>query len=61
TLPGYMTADALLAYQQAKYEVQLNLNNIGDQRYIVSGHGSNPNLSLPGAPRSVALTLRYKL
>ncbi|HEX5343518.1 MAG TPA: TonB-dependent siderophore receptor [Duganella sp.] len=61
TLPGYMTADALLAYQQAKYEVQLNLNNIGDQRYIVSGHGSNPNLSLPGAPRSIALTLRYKL
>ncbi|RZT08831.1 catecholate siderophore receptor [Duganella sp. CF402] len=61
TLPGYVTADALLAYQQAKYEVQLNLNNIGDQHYIVSGHGSSPNLSLPGAPRSIALTLRYKL
>jgi catecholate siderophore receptor len=61
TLPGYVTADALLAYQAARYEVQLNLNNIGDQRYIVSGHGSSPNLSLPGAPRSIALTLRYKL
>jgi catecholate siderophore receptor len=61
TLPGYVTADALLAYQASQYEVQLNLNNIGDQRYIVSGHGSSPNLSLPGAPRSIALTLRYKL
>lgn len=61
TLPGYVTADALLAYQATKYEIQLNVNNLGDQRYIVSGHGSSPNLSLPGAPRSIALTLRYKL
>jgi catecholate siderophore receptor len=61
TLPGYVTADAMLAYQASRYAVQLNLNNLGDTRYIVSGHGSSPNLSLPGAPRSVALTLRYKL
>ncbi|SDF97236.1 catecholate siderophore receptor [Duganella sp. OV458] len=61
TLAGYVTADAMLAYQAAKYEVQLNLNNIGDTGYIVSGHGSSPNLSQPGAPRSIALTLRYKL
>lgn len=61
TLPGYVTADAMLAYQAARYEVQLNLNNIGDTGYIVAGHGSSPNLSQPGAPRSIALTLRYKL
>ncbi|MET0266783.1 MAG: TonB-dependent siderophore receptor [Duganella sp.] len=61
SLPGYVTADAMLAYQAAHYELQLNVNNIGDARYVVSGHGTSPNLSLPGAPRSVALTLRYKL
>ncbi|WP_371867188.1 TonB-dependent receptor [Duganella lactea] len=61
TLPGYVTADAMLAYQATKYEVQLNLNNLGDTGYIISGHGSSPNLSQPGAPRSIALTLRYKL
>ena len=60
-LPGYVTADAMAAYRSGKYEVQLNLNNLGDTRYIVSGHGSSPNLSLPGAPRNVALTLRYSL
>lgn len=60
-LPGYVTADVMAAYRTAKYEVQLNLNNLGDTRYIVSGHGSSPNLSLPGAPRNVALTLRYSL
>jgi len=60
-LPGYVTADAMAAYRTGRYEVQLNINNIGDTRYIVSGHGSSPNLSLPGAPRNVALTLRYSL
>ena len=60
-LPGYVTADAMAAYRTGRYEVQLNVNNIGDTRYIVSGHGSSPNLSLPGAPRNVALTLRYSL
>ncbi|NHQ91597.1 TonB-dependent receptor [Janthinobacterium lividum] len=60
-LPGYVTADVMAAYRTGRYEVQLNVNNIGDTRYIVSGHGSSPNLSLPGAPRNVALTLRYSL
>lgn len=60
-LPGYVTADAMAAYRTGRYAVQLNVNNIGDTRYIVSGHGSSPNLSLPGAPRNVALTLRYSL
>ena len=60
-LPGYVTADAMLAYRNAKYELQFNVNNIGNTGYIVSGHGSSPNLSLPGAPRNVALTLRYSM
>ncbi|OYO29931.1 TonB-dependent siderophore receptor [Janthinobacterium sp. PC23-8] len=60
-LPGYVTADAMAAYRSGRYEVQLNVNNIGDTRHIVSGHGSSPNLSLPGAPRNLALTLRYSL
>ncbi|MDR6395794.1 hypothetical protein [Herbaspirillum seropedicae] len=35
-----------------------NLFNTG---HIISGHGTNPNLSMPGAPRNVALTLRYHM
>jgi catecholate siderophore receptor len=61
TLPGYVTADAMLAYTAKHYEAQLNLTNLGDTHYIVSGHGTSPNLSLPGAGRGVALTLRYKM
>ena len=61
TLPGYVTADAMAAYRTAKYEIQFNLNNIFNTGYIVSGHGTSPNLSLPGAPRNVVLTLRYHM
>jgi len=61
SLPGYFTADAMAVYKAAKYSVQLNINNIFNTGYIVSGHGTSPNLSLPGAPRNVALTLRYSM
>ncbi|NUU03255.1 TonB-dependent receptor [Herbaspirillum robiniae] len=61
TLPGYVTADAMAAYRTAKYDIQLNIGNIFNTNYIISGHGSSPNLSLPGAPRNVALTLRYHM
>src|SRR5450830_469464 len=61
SLPGYVTADAMAVYKADKYSVQLNVNNIFNTGYIVSGHGTSPNLSLPGAPRNVALTLRYSM
>jgi len=61
SLPGYVTADAMAVYKAEKYSVQLNVNNIFNTGYIVSGHGTSPNLSLPGAPRNVALTLRYSM
>jgi len=58
-LPGYATLDAMVGYQVAGLELQLNVTNLVDRRYIVSGHGSSPNLNLPGAPRSAMLTARY--
>jgi len=61
TLPGYVTVDAMAAYRTPKYEVQLNIGNLFNTGYIISGHGTNPNLSMPGAPRNVALTLRYHM
>src|SRR5450830_207575 len=61
SLAGYVTADAMAVYKADKYSVQLNVNNIFNAGYIVSGHGTSPNLSLPGAPRNVALTLRYSM
>ncbi|GLV24674.1 TonB-dependent receptor [Sphingobium sp. TomTYG45] len=60
-LPDYVTADAMAWAQLGKLRAQLNLRNIFDREYIVSAHGTVGNLNMPGAPRSVMLTLRYAI
>ena len=60
-LPEYITADAMAWTQLGKLRAQLNLRNIFDPEYIVSAHGTVGNLNMPGAPRSVMLTLRYAI
>ncbi|WP_374484520.1 TonB-dependent receptor [Zoogloea sp.] len=59
TLPSYTTVDAMAYYRVKGLDLQLNLTNLFDRKYIVAGHGSNANLNLPGAPRAVQLTARY--
>ncbi|WP_076592838.1 TonB-dependent receptor [Herminiimonas arsenitoxidans] len=59
TLPGYTTIDGMVAYRIKGFDLQLNVNNIFDRKYIVSGHGTSAYLNLPGAPRNVQLTARY--
>lgn len=61
TLPGYVTADMMAWYARGPFEIQLNLYNIFNKSYIVSAHGSSPNLNMPGAPRSAMATLRYQM
>jgi catecholate siderophore receptor len=60
TLPGYTTVDAMAYYRMGPWDLQLKLNNLLDRRYIVSAHGSSPNLNLPGAPRSAQVVARYR-
>ncbi|MRV74394.1 TonB-dependent siderophore receptor [Duganella sp. FT92W] len=60
TLPGYTTADAMAYYRARALELQLNVTNLFDRAYISSGHGSSKHLMLPGAPRAVQLTARYR-
>lgn len=59
-LPGYATVGAMVGYRIAALDLQLNLSNLLDRGYIVSGHGSAPNLNMPGAPREARLTARYR-
>jgi catecholate siderophore receptor len=58
-LPGYATVDAMAYYRSGNIDLQLNAMNLFDRNYIIAGHGSNGNLNLPGAPRSIQLTARY--
>lgn len=59
TLPSYVTADAMAYYRMKVVDLQLNVMNLFNRKYIVAGHGSAGNLNLPGAPRSMQLTARY--
>jgi catecholate siderophore receptor len=56
TLPGYVRADAALFYQASDdVQVQLNIENLGNTRYIATAN-SDSNIS-PGSPRAVTLGL----
>jgi catecholate siderophore receptor len=58
TLDSYLTLDAAAIYRSKQYDVALNLKNLTDEEYFVSGHGASNNLNAPGAPRTAELTLR---
>lgn len=60
TLPAYTTVGAMAYYRMQGLDLQIKVNNLFDRDYIVAGHGSSPNLNLPGAPRSLQLTARYR-
>lgn len=60
TLEEYVTADAVLMYKTRAYDLALNVKNLTDEEYFISGHGASNNLNAPGAPRSVELTARFR-
>lgn len=60
TLPGYAVLDAVAYWRSGPLDLQLNLFNLLNRRYTISGHGTSPHLNLPGAPRSLQLTARYR-
>ncbi|MEO5934352.1 MAG: TonB-dependent receptor [Duganella sp.] len=61
TLSCYVTVDTMAYYRQRGIDLPLSVMNLFDRAYIVAGHGSSKNLHLPGAPRSVQLTARYRV
>lgn len=56
-LPGYARLDAMLAYHQKHFDVQLNMFNLTDKVYYESGR---TNSALPGVPLSGQLTVSFK-
>jgi len=56
-LPGYARVDAVLAYHQKHYDVQLNVFNLGNTVYYESGQ---QNSALPGVPVSGQVTVNFK-
>lgn len=59
-LPSYVVADLGIYYSIKQFDVAINLKNLSNKNYIVSGHGGNDNLMNPGAPREVQMGLTYR-
>lgn len=57
-LPHYITADAMAWANFGPVRLQVNVYNLTNKHYIISGHGTSPLLNVPGAPRSVLGTAR---
>ena len=57
TLRGYARLDAVLAYHQKHFDVQLNVFNLADTEYFESGQTLS---ALPGIPISAQATVRIR-
>jgi len=60
TVPGYTRWDAMVAWHQPKYDVQLNVLNIGDKKYLDALIPSDGGRSIPGIGRTLLATVDYK-
>jgi catecholate siderophore receptor len=56
-LPGYARLDAVVAYHQKHFDVQMNIFNLTDTVYYESGQ---TNSALPGSPVSGQLSVNFK-
>lgn len=57
TLPGYARLDAVVAYHQKHYDIQMNIFNLTDTVYYESGQTRS---ALPGMPISGQLSVNFK-
>lgn len=59
TLPGFARVDAMVAYEEAKWAVRLNIKNLLDKEYYDALY-DNGSFSIPGNRRQAILTTEFK-
>ncbi len=59
-LPGYGVLHLGAGYETGKFDVALTLKNLLDRKYFVAAHGGANDYNMPGEPRSVLVTARYR-
>lgn len=55
SLPGYVVGEAMAYYQTGDYRLQVNVKNLTDKKYYPTANDANQ--IMPGAPRSVFVSL----
>ena len=59
-LPGYGVVHLGAGYQVRKFDVALTLKNLLGRKYFAAAHSGANDYNMPGEPRSVLVTARYR-
>ncbi|MGE5622159.1 MAG: TonB-dependent receptor [Bacillota bacterium] len=59
-LPGYAVLNLGAGYQKQKYDVAVTLKNLLNRTYYVSAHSGANDYNMPGGPRSLLVSARYR-
>jgi catecholate siderophore receptor len=60
TLPGYGVLQLGAGYEGRKVDVTVTLRNLMNRRYFVSAHSGANDYNMPGEPRTVLVSARYR-
>nr|WP_235431030.1 TonB-dependent siderophore receptor [Burkholderia ubonensis] len=61
TLPSFTVFNLGAGYRSKKVDVTLTLDNLFDRRYYISAHGNADMYNMPGAPRTLAATVKWHM
>ncbi|MFJ3318543.1 TonB-dependent receptor [Herbaspirillum huttiense] len=59
-LPGYAVINLGAGYVAEKFDVTLSLKNLLDRSYFISAHSAANDYNMPGEPRSLLVSTRYR-
>ncbi|MBI3283786.1 MAG: TonB-dependent siderophore receptor [Burkholderiales bacterium] len=59
-LPGYGVLNLGAGYQADKFDLTLSLKNLLNRKYFVAAHSGANDYNMPGDPRALTLTARYR-
>jgi catecholate siderophore receptor len=59
-VPAYTRIDAVIAYHQPRYDVRLNLFNLGNKRYYDAIIPSDGGRAVPGLARTAMVSVAYR-
>jgi catecholate siderophore receptor len=59
-LPGYAVVNLGAGYESSKFDVTMTLKNLLNRVYYVSAHSGANDYNMPGEPRSLLVSARYR-
>ena len=59
-LPGYGVINLGAGYEQKKFDIVVTLKNLLNRKYYVAAHSGANDYNLPGEPRSLLVSARYR-